>query len=108
MDNSISHSSVSALVANYTIPPQASAPVELPSEIWREIATVASANSVLTLRQISRDLRSAVGSLDQANLNRINQHPNSTVVIYQSGDAVRSVIRDPRIQRAMAGAENIS
>ncbi|MEJ2743746.1 MAG: F-box protein [Gammaproteobacteria bacterium] len=46
-------------------------PVELPPEIWREIFAVASTDSVLALRQISRDLRSAVDGLDQANLNRI-------------------------------------
>ncbi|MEJ2743831.1 MAG: hypothetical protein P8176_15525 [Gammaproteobacteria bacterium] len=58
MDNSISHSSVNTPVANHTIPPQAYAPIALPSEIWREIAAVASAHSVLTLRQVSRDMRS--------------------------------------------------
>ncbi|MEJ2742892.1 MAG: hypothetical protein P8176_10520 [Gammaproteobacteria bacterium] len=108
MNNSINHSSVSTLVANHAIPPRASAPVELPPEIWREIAAVASADSVLTLRQISHDLRSAVDSLDQANLNRINQSADSTVDLYQSDDGVRSVARDPRTQRAMAGDENIS
>ncbi|MEJ2755067.1 MAG: hypothetical protein P8104_04335, partial [Gammaproteobacteria bacterium] len=95
MDNSISRSKVSAPVANHAIPPRASAPVELPPEIWREIAAVASADSVLTLRQISHDLRSVVGSLDQANLNRINQHPDSTMNLYQSEDGVRPVTRDP-------------
>ncbi|MEJ2682015.1 MAG: F-box protein [Gammaproteobacteria bacterium] len=69
----ISHSSVNAPVANHTIPSRASAPAELPLEIWREIAAAASAHSVVTLRQVSRDMRSAVDSLDQANLNQINQ-----------------------------------
>ncbi|MEJ2682463.1 MAG: hypothetical protein P8144_13615, partial [Gammaproteobacteria bacterium] len=49
---------VSAPVANHTIPPQASRPVEFPPDSWREIAAVASAHSVLTLRQVSRDMRS--------------------------------------------------
>ncbi|MEJ2756584.1 MAG: hypothetical protein P8104_12345, partial [Gammaproteobacteria bacterium] len=108
MGNYISHSSVSALVGNHAIPSRASAPVELPPEIWREIAVVASADSVLTLRQISRDLRSAVDSLVQANLNRINQDANSSVDLYQSDGGVRSVTRDPETQRAMARDENIS
>ncbi|MEJ2680525.1 MAG: hypothetical protein P8144_03320, partial [Gammaproteobacteria bacterium] len=107
MGNCISHASVSSPVA-HSIPPRTSAPVELPWEIWREIAAVASADSVLTLRQISRDLRSAVDSLDQANLNQINQDTHSTVVLYQSDDGVRSVTRDPATQGAMARDENIS
>ncbi|MEJ2755799.1 MAG: hypothetical protein P8104_08205 [Gammaproteobacteria bacterium] len=98
----INHSSVSAPVANHTIPPQAFAPVALPSDIWREIAAVASADSVLTLRRISRDLRSAVDSLDQSNLNRINQSTDSTVDLYQSDTGVRSVTRNPETQGAMA------
>ncbi|MEJ2743906.1 MAG: hypothetical protein P8176_15920, partial [Gammaproteobacteria bacterium] len=77
-------------------------------EIWREIAAVASADSVVTLRQVSRDMRSAVDSLDQANLNRINQGTDSTVDLYQSGDGVRSVTRDPETQGVMVRDENIS
>ncbi|MEJ2756660.1 MAG: hypothetical protein P8104_12740, partial [Gammaproteobacteria bacterium] len=103
----ISHSSVSAPVA-HTIPPRTSAPVELPWEIWREIAAVASADSVVTLRHISRDLRSAIDSLDQANLHQINRHSDSTVNLYQSDDRVRSVTKDPKTQGAMARDENIS
>ncbi|MEJ2754746.1 MAG: hypothetical protein P8104_02665, partial [Gammaproteobacteria bacterium] len=76
--------------------------------IWCDIAAVASADSVLTLRQISRDLRSIVDSIDQANLNRINQGTDSSVDLYQSDDGVRSVARDPATQRAMARDENIS
>ncbi|MEJ2742901.1 MAG: hypothetical protein P8176_10570 [Gammaproteobacteria bacterium] len=108
MDNSIGHSSVSAPVANHTIFPRVFAPVEFPPEIWCDIAAVASADSVLTLRQISRDLRSIVDSIDQANLNRINQGTDSSVDLYQSDDGVRSVARDPATQRAMARDENIS
>ncbi|MEJ2754839.1 MAG: hypothetical protein P8104_03155, partial [Gammaproteobacteria bacterium] len=104
MDNSISRSSVSAPVANRRV----SAPVELPSEIWREIAAVASADLVLALRQVSRDMRSVVDSLDQADLNRINQGADSTVDLYQFDGGVRSVTRDPETQRAMASDENIS
>ncbi|MEJ2756345.1 MAG: hypothetical protein P8104_11080, partial [Gammaproteobacteria bacterium] len=108
MDNSINHSSVSTPFTNHTILPRASTPVELPPEIWCEIATVASADSVLMLRQISRDLRSVVDSLDQANLHRINQGTDSTVDLYQSDGRVRSVIRDSETQGAMARDENIS
>ncbi|MEJ2755954.1 MAG: hypothetical protein P8104_09025 [Gammaproteobacteria bacterium] len=108
MGNRISHSSVSEPVVNHTIPPRASVPVELPPEIWREVAAVASAHSVLTLRQVSRDMRSAVDSLDQANLNRINQGTDSIVDLYQSDGGVRPVTRDPATQRAMARDENIS
>ncbi|MEJ2681152.1 MAG: F-box protein [Gammaproteobacteria bacterium] len=107
MGNSISYSSVSAPVASHTIPPRASAP-ELPPEIWREIVLVTRVDSVLTLRQVSRDLRSVVDSLDQANLNQINQDTHSPVDLYQSDGGVRSVTRDPATQGVMARDENIS
>lgn len=108
MGNCISSSSVSAQSSMQAAHQQASIPVSFPPKVWRDIAAVATADSVLTLRQVSPEMKAAVDSLTQTNLNRINQHADSTIDLYQSNNELCSVTKDPEAQIAMARNENIS
>ena len=107
MGNCISSSSVTPQVAAPIANHDTAPPIQFPPEIWRAIAAVATADSVVTLRQVSDDMRQAIDGLQQADLTQINQHADSTVELYQSDDGLRSVTKDPQAQRALARDANI-
>lgn len=87
---------------------QASTPVYLCPEIWREVAVVATVDLVRTLRQVAPEMRAALDSLAQADLNRINERSNSQFDLYASDGEVSMVTRTPLDRQAIAGDANTS
>lgn len=104
MLNHIDNSRVNAQAA----PQQASILETLSPDILRMIATNATANSVMSLSQTSREMRAIVDELRRTNLKLINWHTYSTIALYQSGHRLRAVIRDRHAQATIARNENIS
>lgn len=108
MDKCSSALDISAQPTVQTAHQQGSTPAHLSMYIWREIATFATADSVLTLRQVSPEIREAVDSLTQADFNRINEHHNSTIDLYKSDDEVGWVTRTARNRQTIASDANAS
>jgi len=108
MGNCISSSNITSQVAAPIANHDRASAVYFPPEIWRAIASVSTADSVVTLRQVSDDMRQAIDGLQQTDLTQINQHADSTVELYQSDDGLHSVTKDPQAQFVLARDENIS